>query len=111
MTEILKYEKRRREVLPLLREAIGTGLHDPDVYALLGSELLRVRNYDEAILYCSYALESDPSHPTALRDRMTAIKRRGSIDTKLLRMFGSRPRLADDGKTRISQEIDAAEDE
>ena len=85
----------------MLREAVASGCRDADLFALLGHELIRVRNYDEAILYCTYALEEDPSHPVAFRDRMVASKRRNALDTKLLRIFGSRQRLADDRKTRI----------
>jgi len=111
MARILTQQRRQREVLPLLREAIASGCRDADVYGMLGRELIRVRNYDEAILYLTYALEQDPSHPTAFRDRMTATKRRNAIDTKLLRMLGSRQRLADDGRTRISEGTDNGERE
>jgi len=111
MARILDQQRRQREVLPLLREAIASGCRDGDLYALLAHELIRVRNYDEAILYASYALEEDPSHPTAFRDRMVATKRRNALDTKLLRMFGSRQRLADDRKTKITEAHEAGEDE
>jgi tetratricopeptide (TPR) repeat protein len=111
MAKILEQQRRQREILPLLREAVASGCRDADLYALLGHELIRVRNYDEAILYSSYALEEEPGHPGAFRDRMVATKRRNALDTKLLRMFGSRQRLADDRKTRIYEEHEAAEDE
>jgi len=111
MTKILDQQRRQREILPLLREAVASGCRDADLYALLGHELIRVRNFDEAILYCTYALEEDPGHPRAFRDRMIATKRRNALDTKLLRMFGSRQRLADDRKTRIYEEHEVAEDE
>jgi serine/threonine protein kinase/Flp pilus assembly protein TadD len=109
--KILEQQRRNREVLPLLREAIASGCKDSEVYALLGRELIRARNFDEAILYLSYTLEINPAHPTALRDRMIAIKRRNALDTKLLKMISRRQRLADDGKTRITQEAEVAEDE
>jgi tetratricopeptide (TPR) repeat protein len=111
MTKILEQQRRQREVLPLLREAVASGCRDADLYALLGHELIRVRNYEEAILYATYALQEDPSHPTAFRDRMVATKRRNALDTKLLRMFASRQRLADDRKTRIYEEHEVSEDE
>lgn len=111
MAEILTTERRRREVLPLLREAISCGCKDGDVYARLGHELVRVRKFDEAVLYCTYALELEPNHASAFRDRMIASKRRNALDTKLLRMFASRERLADDGKTRITQAADYEIDE
>lgn len=95
MAKILERQKRQREVLPLLRQAIAAGCKNANVYAMLGHELLKVRNYDEAILYCTYALELNGAHPTAFRDRMTATKRRNALDTKLLRVFGARQRLAD----------------
>ncbi|MCC7478787.1 protein kinase [bacterium] len=114
IVDILRQLKRQREVLPLLRKAVAEGCRDADLYALLGRELLAVRNYDEAILYCSHALELNPQHGTAFRDRMLAVKRRGALDTKLLKMLvPPRARLSDDGRTRIhdNPEIDVSEED
>lgn len=103
IANLLQQQRRHKEILPLLRQAVTHGAKDADLYAMLGHELIRVRNFDEAILYLTYALEMEPGHPTAFRDRIVAIKRRGSLDTKLLKMFASRPRLADDGRTTIRE--------
>jgi serine/threonine protein kinase len=111
IAKLLRHQRREREILPLLRKSVSDGCRDTELFALLGHELLRVRNFDEAILYCTYALDVNPAHPTAYRDRLSAIRRRGAIDTKLLKMFSSRPRLADDGKTRIEQEVKAEREE
>jgi len=111
IAKLLRNQHREKDVLPLLRRAVAVGCRDSELFAMLGHELLRVRNFDEAILYASYALDVNPAHPTAFRDRMVAMRRRGAIDTKLLKMFSARPRLADDGKTRIAQEIEIKEEE
>jgi tetratricopeptide (TPR) repeat protein len=104
IVDILRYLKRQREVLPLLRKAVAEGCRDADLFAMLGRELLNVRNFDEAILYCSQALELNSQHATAFRDRMLAVKRRGALDTKLLKMLVQpRGRLSDDGRTRIQE--------
>jgi len=104
MSKIMISQRRQREVLPLFREAVANGCKDADLFAALGHELVKVRNYDEAILYCTYALELEPNHTEAFQDRMKASKRRNALDTKFLRMFAGRERLADDGKTKISEE-------
>lgn len=111
IAKLLKQQHREKEILPLLRRAVSCGCRDSELFALLGHELLRVRNYDEAILYTSYALDTNPAHPTAYRDRMTAIKWRNAVGTKLLKLISARPRLADDGKTRIEQEIEVKQEE
>ncbi|MDQ3024198.1 MAG: protein kinase [bacterium] len=110
ISAILRRQQRPREVLPLLRKAVAEGCRDPELFGQLSRELLRVRNFDEAILYANYALEMDPQHPTAMRDRMTASKRRGSLDTMLLNALSGRPRLTG-SQTKLSQEVDAGEDE
>ncbi len=114
IVKLLQAQRRVKEVLPLLRSAINSGVKDSDVYALLGHELIRIRSYDEAVLYLTYSLDLEPGHPTAFRDRMIAVKRRGALDTKLMQMFAARPRLADDQKTTISQgarKIEGSEEE
>ena len=114
VVKLLQAQRRFKEVLPMLRNAVNSGVKDSDVFALLGRELIRIRSYDEAVLYLTYALDLDPGHPTAFRDRMLAIKRRGALDTKLMQMFAARPRLADDQKTTITQgarKPEAGEDE
>jgi tetratricopeptide (TPR) repeat protein len=95
IARILVQQQRRREVLPLMRMAVTHGCKDADVFAMLGRELLRARNFDEAILYTTHALEMNASHPTAFKDRMIAIKSRNAVSTKFLKMFESRPRLAE----------------
>lgn len=107
---IMHRQRRSREVLPLLRRAVAEGCKDAELYAMLGHELLGVRNYDEAAYYSALALELDPGHPTAYRQKMLALRRRNSIDTKLIKALGSRQRLADD-KTRISQEFKVPDEE
>jgi serine/threonine protein kinase/Tfp pilus assembly protein PilF len=103
IARLLINQRRNRDVLPLLRSAVANGVKDGDVFAMLGHELIRIRSYDEAVLYLTYALDLDPGHPAAFRDRIIAVKRRGALDTKLMQMFATRPRLADDQKTVISQ--------
>jgi tetratricopeptide (TPR) repeat protein len=104
MARILQQQRRGKEILPLLRRAFAAGCRDADVLALLGRELINVRSFDEAIAYLSMALEVDPSHPTAFKDRVLAIKRRKAFDTQLLKMFTApRPRMAG-GNVKISQE-------
>src|SRR5207237_10297365 len=111
MTRILRQQKKQREILPLLRRAIAVGCRDGDVLALLGRELINVRSFDEAIAYLSLALEVDPTHPTAFRDRVLAIKRRKALDTQLLKLFTApRPRMAG-SNVRISQEAPKEDDD
>lgn len=100
MVRILNHQKRQREVLPLLRGAVASGCKDAEVFALLAAELIKVRNYDEAVLYSGEALEINPAHPTALKLQITAAKRRNALDTKLLKMFGARKRLVG-GTTKV----------
>jgi serine/threonine protein kinase/Flp pilus assembly protein TadD len=113
MANILRQQKRQREVLPLMRRAVAAGCRDADLLAELGRELIGVRSFDEAILYLTQALEQEPAHPTAFRDRTLAIKRRKALDTQLLKMFTKpRARLSEDGRTRVSREApDVGEDE
>jgi tetratricopeptide (TPR) repeat protein len=113
IAKLLRQQKRFREVLPLLRRAVASGGKDPELFAMLAGELIKVRNYDEAILYATHALNMNSAHPTAFRDRMIAIKRRSALDTKVLKMFGTRPRLADDKRTRFEDriEVEVEEDE
>jgi serine/threonine protein kinase/tetratricopeptide (TPR) repeat protein len=110
IADIMVRQGRQREILPLLRKSIAEGCRDAELFARLSRELIRVRNFDEAILYANYALEMNPTHPTAYKDRMSALKRRKALDTKLLGMFSARPRLSDDKKTKIVQEIVAEDD-
>ena len=113
MAIILQNQRRQREIMPLFREAVANGCKDAELFAMMGRELLRIRNYDEAVLYCTYALQLEPNNTQAFQDRVKAIRRRNALDTKLLRMFASRQRLADDGKTRITEahQSSAAEEE
>jgi serine/threonine protein kinase/tetratricopeptide (TPR) repeat protein len=111
IANILRRQQRQREVLPLLRKAVAEGCRDAELFAQLARELLKVRNFDETILYANYALEMNPQHPTAFRDRMTAAKRRGALDTKLLGMLSARPRLADGKGAKVKQSIDVPEDD
>jgi len=111
IANIMIRQRRQREVLPLLRRAVAEGCKDADLYAMLGHELLGVRNFDEAYYYCNIALDISPTHPNAYRDKVIALKRRNSLDTKLIKALGSRQRLADDNKTRISQEIETREED
>jgi serine/threonine protein kinase/serine/threonine protein phosphatase PrpC len=107
---ILRRQQRHKEVLPLFRKAVAEGCRDPELYGQLARELLKVRNFDEAILYCNGALEMDPQHPTAFRDRMAAVRRRGALDTKLLNMIAGRPRLAGGPGAKIRQSVEPSED-
>ncbi|MCB1220475.1 MAG: protein kinase [Planctomycetales bacterium] len=100
---IYEQQRKHKEILPLLRRAVDAGARDAELYARLGHELLRARNYEQAAAYCSMALELDAGHSGAYRDRVIAIKRSRSIDTRMLKMIGGRARLADDNKTRIEQ--------
>ena len=111
IVKILLHQRKHREALTMLRGAVNNGCRDSDLFAMLGRELLRARNLDEAILYTSYALELNAAHPTAFRDRMVAIRQRNSIGTKVMKAFEARPRLADDGKTRVEQEVKQEEEE
>ena len=101
---IYEQQKKQRDVLPLLRRAVDAGARDADLFARLGHELIRARNFEQAVAYCGMALDLDPSHPGAYRDRIIALKRSKSIDIKMLKMIGGRRRLADDNKTIIEQE-------
>ena len=107
IARILMRQRRHREVLPRLRKAVNSGCRDSELFAMLGRELLRARNYDEAILYTSYALELNAAHPTAFRDRMVAIRRRNALGTKVLKFFETRPRLADEAVGRITREAES----
>ncbi|MCH7472430.1 protein kinase [bacterium] len=112
IAKIFKQQRRQREVLPLYRQAVACGCKDAGLFADFGRELLHARSYDEAILYCTHALALDSAHPTAFRDRMVASKRKNHLDTKLLKMFSSRRRLADE-ETRISPgtEVEQADED
>ena len=110
VARIYLHQRKNREALALLRTASGYGCKDADLYAMLGRELLRARNFDEAILYTSYALELNAAHPTAFRDRMVAIRQRSSIGTKMLKAFEARPRLADESRTRVEHEVQEEEE-
>jgi serine/threonine protein kinase/tetratricopeptide (TPR) repeat protein len=113
MANILRQQRRQREVLPLLRKAYAAGCRDADLLAELGHELIGVRSFDEAVVYLTEALNQDPAHPTAFRDRSLALRRRKALDTQLLKMFTApRPRLSEDGRTRLTQQApDVDEDE
>jgi serine/threonine protein kinase/tetratricopeptide (TPR) repeat protein len=111
IVKILLHQRKHREALTMLRGAVNHGCRDSDLFAQLGRELLRARNFDEAILYTSYALELNAAHPTAFRDRMVAIRQRNSIGTKMMKAFEARPRLADDSQTRVEQEVKQEEGE
>ena len=73
IANLLKAQRRQREIMPLLRTAVLSGCRDSELYALLGHELLRARAFDQAAYYCNEALELNPAHPQAFRDRMLAI--------------------------------------
>jgi serine/threonine protein kinase/tetratricopeptide (TPR) repeat protein len=102
--KIYEQQKKHREVLPLLRRAADAGARDAELFARLGHELIRARNFEQAMAYCTMALEIDPNHSGAYRDRIIALKRSKSIDIKMLKLIGGRRRLADDNKTVIEQE-------